>query len=194
MEATVYRSRPHALAGERTFTLTDDALAIEEDGKPRDGAFYDRISEVHLAYAPTRFARNRYRARVVFRDGGMAEFYNTHYQGIGDFPERNAEYTGFLTGLHRRLAAKGRDIRFRRGNSPAGYVGNWLLMVFIFGMLALAFVLLIAWGMVWIAVVKIAIILFFIPTLIRYIARSRPGTYDPLAIPKDVLPRVDASP
>jgi Flp pilus assembly protein TadB len=186
---TLYRSRPHAFAGERTYTLTDDALAIEEDGKPRDGAFYDSISEIRLAYAPTRFARNRYRAQVVFRDGGMAELFNTHYAGVGDFPERNAEYSGFLTELHKRLAANGNNIRFTRGNSPAAYIGNWLLTIFVFAMLALAFVLLVAWGLVWIAVVKIAIILFFIPTLIRYMARAKPGTYDPLAIPEDVLPR-----
>ena len=164
---------------------------IEEEGKPRSGAFYDGISEVHLTYTPTRFARNRYRARVAYRDGGMAELYNTHYEGIGDFPERNAEYAGFLTELHRRLARKGKDIRFTRGNSPAAYVGNWLLTIFIFAMLALAFVLLMAWGLVWIAVVKIAIILFFIPTLIRYMARAKPGTYDPLAIPRDVLPEAE---
>lgn len=170
--------------------LTDDALVVDEAGKPRDGAFYDAISEVHLAYTPTRFARNRYRARVVYRAGGMAEFYNTHYAGVGDFPERNAEYSGFLTELHRRLAEKGKGIRFRRGSSPAGYAANWLLTIFVFAMIALAFVLLMTWGLVWIAVVKLAIILFFIPTLIRFMLRSKPGTYDPLAIPKDVLPVV----
>jgi hypothetical protein len=148
---------------------------IDEEGKPRGGAFYDGISEVHLAYSPTRFARNRYRARIAYRDGGMAEFYNTHFEGIGNFPERNEEYARFLTELHRQLAVKGRDIRFRRGNSPAAYVANWLLTIFVFAMLALAFVLLMAWGLVWIAVVKIAIILFFIPTLIRYMARAKPG-------------------
>jgi hypothetical protein len=90
--------------------------------------------------------------------------------------------------LHRRLAAKGKDVRYVRGNSTAAYVANWLLTIFIFAMLALAFVLLMAWGLVWIAVVKIAIILFFIPTLIRYMMRAKPATYDPLAIPRDVLP------
>jgi len=146
---------------------------------------------VRLAYTPTRFARNRYRAQIVYRDGGMAELTNTHHEGIGDFPERNAEYAGFLTEFHRRLAKKGKDVRYVRGNSSAAYVANWLLTIFVFAMLALAFVLLMAWGLVWIAVVKIAIILFFIPTLIRFMARAKPGTYDPLAIPKDVLPEVD---
>ena len=170
--------------------LTDDALVVDEAGKPRGGAFFDRIAEVHLAYAPTRVARNRYRARIVYRDGGMAELTNTHYAGIGDFPELNEPYTAFLTELHRRLAAKGKDIVYRRGSGIGGYIANWLLTIFVFAMIALAFVLLMAWGLVWIAVVKLAIVLFFVPTLIRFMLQSTPGTYDPLAIPKDVLPRL----
>jgi hypothetical protein len=161
---------------------------VEEDGKPRAGAFLDQIAEVRLAYAPTRFARNRYRAQIIYRAGGMAELFNTHFEGVGNFPERNEAYAGFLTELHRRLAEKGKEVRYRRGSSVAGYVANWALTIFIFAMLALAFVLLVAWGLVWIAVVKIAIVLFFIPTLVRFMMQSTPGTYDPLAIPKDVLP------
>jgi hypothetical protein len=187
-DPTVYRFRPNAFVGERTYRLTEDALTVEGDGKRLDGAFYDGIAEVRLAYAPTRFARSRYRAQIVYREGGMAELFNTDYKGIGDFSEKDAEYSAFLSELHRRLAAKGKDVRFRRGNSPGAWVGNWLLTIFIFAMLALAFVLLMAWGLVWIAVVKIAIVLFFIPTLIRYMRRAKPGEYDPLAIPKDVLP------
>jgi hypothetical protein len=188
VETTTYTHRPNAFAGERTYALSDDALVVDEAGQSLNGAFYDGISEVRLAFTPTRFARIRYRAQIVYRDGGMAELYNTHFEGVGDFAERNAEYAAFLTELHRRLAAKGKDVRYVRGNSTAAYVANWLLTIFIFAMLALAFVLLMAWGLGWIAVVKIAIILFFIPTLIRYMMRAKPATYDPLAIPRDVLP------
>lgn len=170
--------------------LTDDALVVDEAGEPRSGAFFDRISEVHLAYTPTRVARNRFRARIVYRDGGMTELFNTHYAGIAEFPELNEPYTAFITELHRRLAAKGKDVRYRRGSGMGGYIANWLLTVFIFAMIALAFVLLVAWGLVWIAVIKLAIILFFVPTLIRFMLKSKPGTYDPLAIPEDVLPRL----
>lgn len=55
-------------------------------------------------------------------------------------------------------------------------------------MIALAFVLLTTWGLIWIAVVKLIIILAFIPVLIAYMRRATPGSYDPLDIPKDVLP------
>ena len=193
IDPTVYSFRSNAFVGERTYRLTDDALTVEEDGKPLDGAFYDGISEARLAYAPTRFATNRFGAQIVFREGGMAELFNTDYKSVGNFPEKNAEYGGFLAELHRRLADKGKNVYFRRGSSPGAYAASWFLTIFIFGMLALASILLIAWGLVWIAVVKIAVIVFFIPTLIRYMQRAKPGTYDPRAIPANLLPTVENS-
>jgi hypothetical protein len=183
-----YRFRAHAFAKDRTFLLTDDALVWGEDGARIDGVFYDDIAEVRVAYTPTRVARNRYRTQVIFKQGGMVELFNTHYAGFADFEERNAAYTTFVKALHRRLAERNAPVIYRKGNSPAAYAGNVVLTVFIFTMLALAFVLLFNFGVVWIAVAKLAIILFFVPTLIRYLRRSRPEAYDPLAIPPAALP------
>lgn len=189
MDPTTYTFRSNAFVGERTYRLTDDALVVEEAGKPLGGAFYDGISEVRLAFTPTRAATNRYRAQIIYRDGGMAELFNTDYRGVLDFPEKNAEYNAFLTELHRRLAAKGKNIRFARGNTHAAYVGNWALTIFIFAMLALVVLFLIPnWGGTWIVFAKLALIFAFLPVLICYMQKAKPGTYDPLAIPKDVLP------
>ena len=188
-DGTTYTFRSHAFVGERTYRLTDDALVVEEAGKPPGGAFYDGISEVRLAFTPTRAATNRYRAQIIYRAGGMAELFNLHYRGIMDFPEQNAAYVAFLTELHRRLAAKGKDVRYRAGNSLGAYIGNWALTIFIFVMLALVlFVLIPNWGGTWIVFAKLVVILFFIPVLIRYMRKAKPRTYDPLAIPAEVLP------
>jgi hypothetical protein len=183
-----YRFRAHAFAKDRTFLLTDDALIWSEDGARIDGVYYDDIAEVRIAYAPTRVARNRYRTQVIFGHGGMVELFNTHYAGFADFEERNEAYAAFVRELHRRLAECNVPVIYRKGSSPAAYAGNLLLTVGSFGAIALAFVLLFNFGIVWIAVAKLAIILFFVPTLIRYLRRSRPETYDPLAIPGDALP------
>jgi hypothetical protein len=187
-DRTEYQFRAHAFAKDRAFLLTDDALVLSEDGARIDGVFYDDIAEIRLAYAPTRVARNRYRTQVIFRQGGMVELFNTHYAGFADFEERNASYSAFVRELHRRLAERKVAPTYHKGNSPAAYVGNLILTLFIFAMLALAFVLLFNFGIIWIAVAKLAIILFFVPTLIRYLRRSRPQAYDPRAIPADALP------
>ncbi len=189
IDPTVYRLRANAFVKPRTYRLTDDALTWQEDGAEKpDGVFYDDISEVRLAFAPTRVATNRYRAQIIFRAGGMAELFNMDYLGFASFAEHNAEYAAFLTELHRRLAARGKAIVFRQGNSVGAYVGNILLTIFIFAAIAFALFFLVSWGGPWVAVAKLAIILFFVPVLIRYIRRAKPGTYDPLALPAAVLP------
>ena len=101
VDPTVYRLRANAFVNPRLYRLTEDALTWKEERKPLDGVFYDDIAEIRLAFSPTRFARNRYRARVIFREGGMAELFNTDYQGIGNFPEQNEAYAAFLKELHR---------------------------------------------------------------------------------------------
>ncbi len=190
VDPTVYRLRANAFVKPRTYRLTEAALTWEEDGGKRDGVFYDGIAEVRLAYVPTRFTANRYRAQVIFKAGGMAEITNADYRGIADFAEHNDAYVAFLSELHRRLAAKGKDVVFRQGNSVAGFALNLALTVFIFVMIALAVLLLFSWGGPLVAVVKLVILLFFVPVLVRYIRRARPGTYDPLALPAAVLPAV----
>ena len=186
--APAFRVRTDIFTGPRTFRLTDDALTWEEDGKPLDGVFLDEIAGVHMRYAPTRFAGNRYVTRIAFRKGGSVELTNMDFRGFADFVALDADYTLFLRALHERLAVKGRDVAYRKGSGAAGYVANAVLTVFILAMIALAFVLLFNLGFVWIAVVKLAIILFFVPTLFRYLRRAKPGTYDPLRLPEDSLP------
>jgi hypothetical protein len=183
-----YGFRASALSRNRVFRLTEDALVWQDEGAPLDGVFLDDIAEVRVAYAPTRVARNRYRTQVIFRQGGMVELFNTHYAGFADFEERNAEYAAFVRALHRRLADRNAPATFRKGDSPAAYAGNLALATFVFAMIALAFVLLFNFGLVWIALVKLAIVLFFVPALIRYVRRSRPAAYDPRAIPAEALP------
>ncbi len=188
IDPTVYRLRANAFVKPRSYRLTEDALTWEEDGGKPDGVSYDGIAEVRLAFAPTRFATNRYRARIILKAGGMAELFNTDYRSLADFAEHNAEYVTFLTELHRRLAARGKGIVFRQGNSVGEYGLNVALSIFIFVMIAVVFLLLFTWGGPLVALVKLVILLFFVPVLVRYIRRARPGIYDPLALPAAVLP------
>jgi len=183
-----YAFRANAFARDRVFRLTDDALVWQDEGGAIDGVYFDDIAEIRLAYAPTRIARNRYRTQVIFRQGGMVELFNTHYAGFADFEERNESYAAFVTALNRRMAERNVPAIYRKGSSPAAYAGNVALTLFIFAMVALAVVLLFNFGVVWIAVAKLAVILFFVPTLIRFVRRSRPAGYDPRAIPEDALP------
>lgn len=109
----------------------------------------------------------------------------------GNFKEHNARYAAFITELHRRIAASGADVAFHKGSSLVGYVANLVLTGWIAAMIVLALVLLWATGWVMVAVLKLGIIAFFLPTLFRFIVRARPRAYEALAIPADALPRTD---
>jgi hypothetical protein len=187
-DPTAYTFRSNAFVKRRRYLLTGDALTWEEEGKPLDGVFFDDIAEIRLAYAPTRWETNRYRAQIIFKQGGMAELFNVDYRGIGNFAQLNEDYVAFLRELHRRLAERGVPIVFRKGNSPVGFVGNVALTGFIAVCLAAIFILLVTIGLTWLAIAKLVVILFFIPTLVRFMRRARPGSYDPRAISEDVLP------
>jgi hypothetical protein len=187
---TVYRLRANAFVKPRSYRLSEDALTWEEDGGKSGGVRYDGIAEVRLAFAPTRIATNRYRAQIVLKAGGTIELFNVDCRGLADFADLSGEYIAFVTELHKRLAVHGRRVIFRQGNSVAGFVGNVAMTIFVFVMIAAAFLLLFSWGGPLVAVVKLAILLFFVPLLVRYIRRARPGTYDPLALPAAVLPEV----
>ena len=191
IDPTVYRLRSNAFVGERTHRLTDDALTWEEEGKPPGRIAYDDIAEVRMTFAPTRAATNRYRTRIVPRSGQRLELFNTHYVGIADFPERNAAYVAFLTELHRRLAERGTQTTFRKGSSPFAYILNGIVTAMTFVVVAGAFLYFANFGTIWLVVAKIAIILAFVPVLIRFMRRTVPEPYDPRALPSAALPAVE---
>ena len=120
----------------------------------------------------------------------MAELFNMDYLGFADFAEHNAEYVAFLTELHRRLAARGKS-----GRLPPGQQRRRLHRqrradrLHLRGDRALRSLSCSQWGGPWVAVAKLAIVLFFVPLLVRYIRRAKPAIYDPLALPPDALPQ-----
>lgn len=193
-DASRYTHTYHGLRKARSYALTDDALTWKDEGEPGTKRLpFADIREVRLAYRPSRVQRNRYLAHITPRSGRRIDISNSSFKGFGDFVEHNTEYSGFLRELHRRLAAAGTATAFHKGSSLLGYIGNLLLTGWIVFMLGLALVLLFSWGLVWIAVVKLAIIAFFIPTLFRFIVRARPQAYDPLQIPDGALPDRDTT-
>lgn len=187
-----YSHRLHALRKPRTYTLTHTGLRWkDEDGEGEGELAYSDIRKVHLAYRPTRVQRNRYLAHITPHAGRRIDISNSSYRGFGNFKEHNARYAAFITELHRRIAASGADVAFHKGSSLVGYVANLVLTGWIAAMIVLALVLLWATGWVMVAVLKLGIIAFFLPTLFRFIVRARPRAYEALAIPADALPRTD---
>jgi hypothetical protein len=183
-----YSMRANAFVAPRSYQLTDDALTWQDDGKPLDGVFFDQIAEVRLSYSPTRVVTRRYRTQVILRAGGMVELYNMSYRGFADFEDRSEAYAAFVAEFHRRLAAKGKDVRYHAGNTAFGYAAILATTAFTFLGLAFLLLLLPIAALPGIIIVKLVIIAAFVPTLLRYLRRARPMTYAPLAIPPEMMP------
>ncbi|MCB1473677.1 MAG: hypothetical protein H6878_02550 [Rhodobiaceae bacterium] len=190
-DPTRYTHTYHLFRKARSYMLTNDALTWEDEGAEGVHSLpFAMINDVRLAYRPTRVQRNRYLAHIQPKAGKRIDISNSSFKGFGSFIEHNEEYAAFIRELHRRLADAGVQATFHKGSSLMGYIGNLLLTAWIVAMLGLALVLLLSWGFMWIAVVKLVVIAFFIPTLIRFIIRARPQTYDPRDIPDGALPQV----
>ena len=186
--APTYSHRHSALAVERTYRLADDALVWEDEGVGGGRMAYADIASVRLAYRPSRVQPDRFLATIYPKKGQFVRLSNSSYRGIGDFLMHDEAYSDFLTALHQRLSDGGYDISFRKGSGPIGYAANLAMTAGILGGIPVLAFYMVSLGHYGLAVAKLLIIAWFVPTLLRFIKRSRPQRYRPDAIPKDALP------
>lgn len=177
-----FEQAPHS------WELAPAALVVTRWGKSFEIP-YDQIARLTLRYAPTRMKGGRYTANVRTRRGSTAEIDNFSFAGIGNFEDKSFNYALLIHGLSLKLAAAERANPKARcevhgGTSWAGYYASIALCVF-----ALLVVLLtIMVGGPWIALVKVAIIALYAPTMIRWIKRNRPRRGTPAELPPGTVP------
>lgn len=183
-----YATRNHAFLPAQTWVLDEANIRIEDDKGPPRVVPLAAMVEVRLAFAPTRPERERYRCQLVLRNAEVLEFFNRTYRGVYDFADTSAEYSEFVRALHAALGQHAPGCRFLAGSSGAGYAFNLLVLGFVVLVVAGAFVYFVVVGLVWIALIKVLLVLFYTPTAIRWAQRNKPRTYPPDAIPSDMLP------
>lgn len=191
-----YSFRPNAFVEERQFILTPLKL-LWFDGDPskkllNELALID-IIELKLRYAPSRFQLSRCTAQAVMRRGGSLLIASGHYQGPGAFEDRTAHYEPFVRALAPALANAHPTAKFTRGYQRSSLLLAAMLSVAaLLGLIALSPVVL-AVGLP--AIVPLAmLVLFSGPAALAEVRRNWPGTYDPRAIPGDLLPGAKTPP
>lgn len=187
-----YRQRPHALSAEVEFEVRPDALAWE-DAKGNTGSVaYGDIERVRLTYDPARIRQTRHVADLFTKAGGRVRVTSTTFAGMGMYKPRNRAFVAFLDTLHANLAGHP-NIRFETGRGWMSYVAY--LAVWFACLLAML------WGtwQFWLAdqrALAIALVLmvaYFGWMAGEYARMNRPGTYDPRAIPRGILPKPSES-
>jgi hypothetical protein len=160
--------------------------AIDPGGSARFP--YGSIVELRLCFDPTRFDTVRHRCDVRLADRSRARFYSTHFVSVMEFEDRAASYVPLVRALVARVAAANPACRFRSGKRPVVY---WSEHAFLLAMVALlVFVLALVGGVAItdLFLLKLGVTVAFVPVLIAYTRKNRPSSFDPQAIPAQVLP------
>ncbi|MBP9912143.1 MAG: hypothetical protein KBF26_01925 [Opitutaceae bacterium] len=184
-----YATRNHAFVPATTWVLDGALLRLEDDkGPPRSVALAE-VAEVRLTFAPTRPEPKRYRCRLTLRSGGVWEFFNRTYRGVYDFADTSAAYGEFVRALHGALAREAPACRFVAGSSLAAYWFNTGVLVMVGAVLLAAMVFFFTTGMLWVVLIKVLLILVYVPTAIGWLRRNKPRCHTAGSIPPDLLPK-----
>ena len=181
-----YIQRLNHFAATRTWDLDPTGINWRDDNGESGRIAYGAISNVRLRFEPSRAERRRF----VMRFQANREYIisNINYRGVANFVDQSGQFRNFVTAFHDNLQRVNPDVSYQSGSTKGAYLGNWVLTLFVLAMLFAAGLFFISIGMVWIAALKLVIIVFYLPTLFRSLVINRPGTYRPNNIPVDILP------
>ena len=184
-----YTQRPNLFRKTRTYSLSPRGLEWEEEGAEGEQLDFGDIEAVELKYTPTRYERNLYRLRIRHRGGGQTDLTNGHYLRFASFEDRSPTFVPFVREFHRALAKANPSVCYRRGMSRTGR--TWASAACLLGGLILLAVAAYGVSTGHSSLSFASLFLFLAATLVlrSYFAKNRPGIYDPLELPEELLPR-----
>ena len=191
---TTYRKR------ENFFEAAEDVWSVEGDSlvhKRADGTVARRqlseVTSVRLRYAPTSYKTWRYAFEIRFKAGHAWHIDNGHFAGIADFEDRSATFVPFVREVIQLVSQHAPQARAYLGSSWTSYLLQVGFLVIAFSALAGVFLMLpIGAGISGMVVVKLAIIAFFLPVVLKWVRRALPQGVPINAIPEDAYPRVES--
>jgi hypothetical protein len=179
-QTVVFLLRDHGI------TVADDRLDWEIGGTP-DAALLTSIVEVNLRNGGS-WTHPIAQCRIRFKDGFILTVSNATSTGYPDDAKRLL-YREFVHDLHRRLATlPNLQARFTSGYSKSQFhvLSLCALVVVAIGIGTPVVVFLVSPHMK-LALVLIAVVGLAVP-LLRMLHDNSPGTYEPPAIPRELLP------
>lgn len=189
---TSYRKRENYFeAGEDEWLVEGDVLVHKRaDGTVARQKLAD-VREVRLRFAPTSYKTWRHVFEIRFRTGHAWHIDNGHFAGIGDFEDRSAQFVPFVRDVVALIHRLAPEARAYLGSRWLSYSLQVLMLAVAFTALAVVLVTLpIGDGIFGIVAIKLAVIAFFVPVLLKWIRRARPRGVPMDAIPEDAYPRV----
>lgn len=139
------------------------------------------IAAVRLAFAPTRFKRNRYEFNLLDRRGrSMLEVDNIHFRGVADFVEQNADFNAFVIAVATHLPQNNPDARLYAGASALSYgLQGGFALVALLVLLAVVLNLALPGAILsGLTLVKLGLIIVSLPLLLKWFVKARPQGLD----------------
>lgn len=186
--------RATAFEKPRLSRIEGDALLITPTADPGEPAVAPTriplgdVVEIRLSHEPARFQYDRFRCRLRTRGGAVHTLSNLFWEGPVSETDYSADYRALVGELCRRVAAANPEARFRRGRSRTA-------MALENGALLLVFAVLIGvWAvlrppMPAFRILNLVLIVVYVPLAVFSFRKNRPGTFDPLAVPAEILPK-----
>lgn len=184
---TSYTFRDNKFVSEKNFTLDNNGIAVSE-GSLKYNITYKDIAGVHLKFDPTRFERNRFICILKSVLGyELIKVKSQSYVSIGNFKDQCDDYKNFIIELHKKLKENNAAVLYYGGLSRALYNFYFILSVIVY-LVVIGLIILFLNIFPIIAVVKIILLIFYTPLLLKYFKHNKPLVYLPDNIPKNFLP------
>lgn len=182
-----HRLRVSILEKETTWTLRGHDLVIAPDDLPASVIPLASVSRVSLHYDPSRAQTRRFRCRLQLLNGRTLAIQNEHFCGFASFEDRSSSYRDLVTRICHRTARANPGCLFIRGKSPFSYWAQLIGLALMFVLLTI--LLLVMWTAIgWLTIIQLIFIGLMLPIAFRWARKNRPGRFDPMNLPADLLP------
>lgn len=182
-----HRLRVSILEKETTWTLRGHDLVIEPDGLQASIIPLASLIRVSLHYDPSRAQTRRFRCRLDLLNGRRLIIQNEHYCGFASFEDRSGSYRDLVIRICHRTAQANPACLFIKGKSPSSYWAQLIGLALL--LLLLTILLFVMWTAIgWLTIIQLIFMALMLPIVIRWARRNRPGHFDPMNPPAELLP------
>lgn len=183
-----YFYKPNLLGSPWEFALRPQGLEWQY-GRRSGLIRYSEVQLVRMSYRPASLQGYRFLTEIWSPGNPKIQIYSTSFRGLMEMARQDADYSAFVTELHRRLAGANSTAQFTGGTNPVIY---WLGAA-VFLALGLVLVGLLGRTLVQRDLLGAAVIggalLLFLWQVIGIFSRNRPVTYRADAPPAILLPK-----
>lgn len=183
-----YAYKPSLIGAAFEFRLGDDALEWQT-GSRTGRVPYGLIRRVRLSFRPATMQTYRFLMEIWSPNAPKLVIASTSWKGLVDQERHDADYSAFVREFHRRIGRSGAATVFDSGSAAFLYwpgLAVFVATAVVLVVLALHALLTAVWA-------AAGIVSFFLAMFLwqagNFFLRNRPRTYQPLAIPQQVLPR-----